>query len=226
MSLIASLDPELYQIVFLSVVVSGTASILGALAGVPAGALLAFRRFPGRTLLIRVVYTLMGLPPVLAGLLVYLLLSSQGPFGRARLLFTPAAMVIVQFILVFPIVTGLTLVAVRDRDRLVRDTALALGATRWQADLAVIGESRRAIGAAVMAAFGRAIAEVGAVMLVGGNIQWQTRVMTTAIVLETRQGRFDVAIALGLILLALAFAVNTLVGQVTPMAGGKLDENP
>jgi len=226
LSLIASLDPELYQIVFLSVVVSGTASILGALAGVPAGALLAFRRFPGRTLLIRVVYTLMGLPPVLAGLLVYLLLSSQGPFGRARLLFTPAAMVIVQFILVFPIVTGLTLVAVRDRDRLVRDTALALGATRWQADLAVIGESRRAIGAAVMAAFGRAIAEVGAVMLVGGNIQWQTRVMTTAIVLETRQGRFDVAIALGLILLALAFAVNTLVGQVTPMAGGKLDENP
>lgn len=191
----------------------------------PAGALLAFRPFRGRGFLVRLTYTFMGLPPVLAGLVVYLLLSSQGPFGRTRLLFTPAAMVIVQFVLVLPIVAGLSLAAVRERDRLVRDTALALGATRWQADLTVVGESRRAIGAAVMAAFGRAIAEVGAVMLVGGNIQGQTRVMTTAIVLETRQGNFDVAVALGLVLLTLAFAVNALAGRVTPMAGGKFDES-
>jgi tungstate transport system permease protein len=163
----------------------------------------------------------MGLPPVLAGLSVYLLLSNQGPFGRARLLFTPAAMVIVQFILVLPIVTGLTLVAVREKDRLVRDTAMALGASRWQTDLAVISEARRAIETAAMAAFGRAIAEVGAVMLVGGNIQGQTRVMTTAIVLDTRQARYDLAIALGLVLLLLAFVVNSLVGRVAPSAGEK-----
>ncbi|MHB0886165.1 MAG: ABC transporter permease [Bacillota bacterium] len=205
-------------------VVSGTASVLGALAGVPAGALLAFRPFRGRAFLARLTYTFMGFPPVLAGLVIYLLLSSQGPFGRARLLFTPAAMVIAQFVLVVPIVAGLTMAAVRERDRLVRDTALALGATRWQADLTVVGESRRAIGAAVMAAFGRAIAEVGAVMLVGGNIQGQTRVMTTAIVLETRQGDFAVAIALGLVLLGIAFAVNTLAGRFTPAVGGKFDD--
>lgn len=187
----------------------------------PLGSLLAFRPIWGRGFLIRLTNTLMGLPPVLAGLSVYLLLSNQGPFGRARLLFTPAAMVIVQFILVLPIVTGLTLVAVREKDRLVRDTAMALGASRWQTDLAVISEARRAIETAAMAAFGRAIAEVGAVMLVGGNIQGQTRVMTTAIVLDTRQGRYDLAIALGLVLLLLAFVVNSLVGRVAPSAGEK-----
>jgi tungstate transport system permease protein len=152
----------------------------------------------------------MGLPPVLVGLLVYLLLSAQGPFGVLKLLYSPTAMVIAQTVLALPIVTGLTMVAVRSKDREIRDTALSLGASGWQVALKVIRETRVAIVGAVVAGMGRALAEVGAVMMVGGNIEGKTRVMTTAIVLETRRGNFEMAIGLGMVLLTLAFIVNVI----------------
>ncbi len=206
--LLVSLDPELWGIVLLSLGVSGTAVLLSALLGVPAGAALALWEVPGAAWVARFTYTLMGLPPILAGLVVFLVLSARGPLGHLQLLFTPTAMVLAQTLLVLPIVTGLTLAGVRSKDRAIRELALSLGATQWQAAWRVVLEARRAIGAALMAGFGRAIAEVGAVMLVGGNVRGHTRVMTTAILLETRQGNFEVAIGLGLVLLAVAFAVN------------------
>ena len=207
--MIWTLDPELIEVVGLSLAVSGAATAAGALVGIPAGALLAFGRFRGRRLLIRGVYTLMGLPPVVAGLVIYLLLSRSGPLGFLGLLYTPWAMFLAQVTLAGPVICGLSVAAVCTRDRYAREAALSLGATERQAALAVVREARPAIVAAVAAGFGRVMAEVGAVMLVGGNIRGHTRVMTTAIVLETRQGEFDVAIALGVILLTLAFLVNS-----------------
>lgn len=204
------LSTEVIEIVLLSLFVSGTATALAGLAGVPLGAFLALGRFRGRGLALRLVYTLMGFPPVLAGVVVFLLLSSSGPLGRLQLLFTPAAMVIAQTLLVLPIVTGLTAVAVAGKDRDIRETALALGATPRQAAAKVLVEARLGISGALAAGLGRAIGEVGAVMLVGGNIAGYTRVMTTAIVLETRQGDYTLGLWLGLILLLVAFVVNLL----------------
>jgi len=205
---------ELTRIVALSLFVSGLAVIIGGAAGIPLGTWLGLSRFRGARWLVRVSYTMMGLPPVLAGLVIYLLLSASGPLGGLELLFTPTAMIIAQVLLVTPIVAGVVLAGVRDREGEVREAALALGATRPQAALAVLRESRRTVCAALLAGFGRAIAEVGAVMLVGGNIAGHTRVMTTAIVLETRKGNFALAVALGLVLLAVSFAVNSLVQAV------------
>jgi tungstate transport system permease protein len=202
---------EVLEIVLLSLFVSGTATVIAGLAGVPLGAALALGRFPGRRLVLRVVYTLMGLPPVLAGVVVFLALSSRGPLGGLGLLFTPAAMVIAQTLLVLPIVAGLTSVAVGSKDREIRETALALGATPLQAAAKVVAEARLGITGALTAGLGRALGEVGAVMLVGGNIAGHTRVMTTAIVLETRKGNYALGVWLGLILLAVAYAANTLV---------------
>ncbi len=158
----------------------------------------------------RLTYTLMGLPPVLAGVVVFLILSASGPLGRLHLLFTPAAMVIAQTLLVLPIVTGLTSVTVAGKDREIRETALALGATPRQAATKVLVEARLGITGALAAGLGRAIGEVGAVMLVGGNIAGFTRVMTTAIVLETRKGDYTLGLWLGLILLVVAFLVNSV----------------
>ena len=196
---------EILEIVRLSLVVSGSATILGSLAGIPLGTWLGMRNFKGKQVFLRVIYTLMALPPVLAGLLIYILLSRSGPLGSLGLLFTPWAMISAQFVLVLPIVTGLTAAAIAGRERLIFETALSLGASRWQGNWAVVQEARTGIIAAVMTGFGRALAEVGAVMLVGGNIRHQTRVLTTAIMLETRQGNFDLAVALGLILLIVSF---------------------
>jgi tungstate transport system permease protein len=206
--LIASLNPEIMDIASLSLKVSGISTILAAIVGIPLGTFITLNEFPFKRLTKNVIYTLMGLPPVVAGLLVFLMLSRAGPLGTYGLLFTPSAMVIAQFLLILPIITGLTITATRAVDRSIIDTAVSLGADQFHTALIVLNESRQALLVAVLAGFGRAVAEVGAVMIVGGDIQWSTRVLTTSIVLETRKGEFSTAIALGVILLALSFAVN------------------
>lgn len=212
--LIVSLNPEVIGITELSLQVSATAVILSALVGVPAGVLIALNEFPLKKSLIMTINTLMGLPPVVAGLLVFLMISRAGPLGSFGVLFTPTAMIIAQFILVTPIITGLSISAARAVDRSVIETAISLGARKSETVLLVVSEARQALFTAVIAGFGRAIAEVGAVMIVGGDIRWNTRVLTTSIVLETRKGEFDMAIALGLILLALSFTINLIVNYL------------
>ena len=208
--LIITLDPDLMRIVLLSLQVSGAAIIISTLLGVPLGSFLGLKEERKTRLISKIIFTLMGLPPVVAGLLIYLLLSRQGPLGVLGLLYTPTAMIIAQVCLALPIVTGLTMVAVRSTGREVEETARTLGAGRGLAAWTVIRESRISILGAIITGFGRVVAEVGAVMMVGGNIQGHTRVMTTAIVLETGKGNFEFAIGLGLILLLLAFLINSL----------------
>lgn len=205
---------ELAGIILLSLAVSGTAVLLAAATGIPLGTWLGLTRSSRRPLLTRIFYTLMGLPPTVAGLFVFILLSSRGPLGSLNLLFTPGAMIIAQWLLVTPIITGLVAVAVEERDRRFRETAVVLGATPWQARAMVLREARPAVFAAIAAGLGRATAEVGAVMLVGGNIRGQTRVMTTAILLETRKGNFGNALILGAVLLALGFIINSAVYRI------------
>lgn len=207
--LLLAMDAELRQIVLLTLRVTGTALLLAVLLGTPVGVMLGLRqRIPGQGCLLPLIYTGMGLPPVVAGLFVYLLLSNQGPLGSLRWLFTPTAMIMAQTVIALPLVVGLTIAAVQSVDPQLRLQLRALGATRWQLAWTILLEARLGMVAAILAAFGRIIAEVGAVMLVGGNIQAQTRVLTTAIVLETRKGNFALALALGFVLLAIAFALN------------------
>ncbi|MDX1663425.1 MAG: ABC transporter permease [Candidatus Promineifilaceae bacterium] len=202
-------DAALLEIVLLTLQVTGGALLIAVLLGVPLGAALGLReRAPAEGCLLPLIYTGMGLPPVVVGLCVYLLLSNRGPLGAWGWLFTPAGMIVAQVIIALPLVIGLTLTAVRSVDPALRLQIRALGATRWQLAWAVLREARLSVLAAVVAAFGAIISEVGAVILVGGNIEGQTRVLTTAIVLETRQGNFALALALGIILLALAFGAN------------------
>lgn len=202
---------EILQIVSLSVFVSGLATLIGSAIGVPLGTWMGISQNKARQILLRFTYTLMALPPVLAGLLIYLLLSRSGPLGTLELLFTPAAMIAAQCMLVTPIVAGLTAATVAAREKKIFEEARSLGATRGQAMRQVLNESRTGIISGIMTGFGRAFAEVGAVMLVGGNIRYSTRVLTTAIVLETRQGNFEMAVALGLILLMISFVISTIV---------------
>lgn len=209
--LIWQLDEEILQVTLLSLQVSLTALILSAIIGIPSGAALALKNIPGKRIILNIIYTLMGLPPVLAGLLVYLFLTYRGPFGEYQLLFTPAAMVIAQVLLAAPIICGLTARAVMALNQEVYDTAATLGASRRQAARTILRESRIGIVAALSTALGRVIAEVGAVMLVGGNIRWSTRVLTTSIVLETRMGNFSTAIAIGIILLTISFLINMFI---------------
>jgi len=206
--LIVSFDPEVYEIMFLSLRVSGIAVLIGALLGVPSGATVGLKEFFGKRFLVSIVNTLMGLPPVVVGLLVYLLLSTSGPLGVFQLLYTPEAMIIAQLIMVIPIVMGVTISSVSSIGKAIREKALSLGATNWQLTLKVLREARLGILTALIVSFGAAISEVGAVMIVGGNIRWATRVLTTAIVFETELGEFGLAIALGVILLLLAFVIN------------------
>ncbi|OGB91929.1 MAG: tungstate transporter permease [candidate division NC10 bacterium RIFCSPLOWO2_12_FULL_66_18] len=208
--LIATGDPEILQIAWLSVQISGSATLLSLLAGVPAGMALALARFPGRSLCVALVNTGMGLPPVVVGLFVSLFLWRSGPLGFLGFLYTPTAMVVAQFIIAAPIVTGLTIAAMQQLNPRLRLQLLALGASRWQLLWLLMREARLPLLAAVMAGFGGVISEVGASMMVGGNLQGQTRVLTTATVLETSKGNFDLAIALSVILLLLAFSVNYL----------------
>lgn len=206
--LILSLDGSLLEILVLSLRVSCTAVLLGALIGISLGSLVGLRHFPGRDAIITLLNTFMGLPPVAVGLMVYLLLSRSGPFGVLGLLYTPSAMIIAQTLLVTPIIAALTHAAVAGVDPLIRDAAKSLGADSLYQGFTVLRESRYAILAGVIAGFGRAIGEVGAVMIVGGNILGSTRTMTTAMVLETGMGNFEMALALGILLLMLAFLVN------------------
>jgi len=198
------------QIVLLSLYVSGVALAIATLVGVPAGALLALRRVPGRRLIELLIYTGMGLPPVVVGLVVYLLLSRSGPIGDLGWLFTPPAMIVAQTIIALPLVTGLTQTAVESVDPALRQQVRALGATPGQVMWAVLREAQSGVLAGIIAGFGAVISEVGAVMLVGGDIDGQTRVLTTAIVVETRQGNFMQALSLGAVLLALALLANAL----------------
>ena len=206
--LILSGDPAVLQITWLSIKISGTATVLSLLVGIPAGVGLALARFPGRGLLVALVNTGMGLPPVVVGLFVSIFLWRSGPLGFLGLLYTPTAIVIAQFVIAAPIVTGLTMAAMQQLNPKLRLQLLALGASRPQVLWLLMRESRLLLLAAVMAGFGGVISEVGASMMVGGNLLGQTRVLTTATVLETGKGNFDVAIALSVILLVLVFGVN------------------
>ncbi|UCH36408.1 MAG: ABC transporter permease [Armatimonadota bacterium] len=206
--LLVSGEQDVWGIVFRSLIVSGVSTALGCAIGIPLGAAVGLRRFRGKRAAVAVLNVGMSLPPVVVGLFVYLLLSRSGPLGFVRLLYSVSAMVIAQTILAAPLVAALTVSAVESVDRRARTLALSLGASELRATLTLLGEARFAMGAAVIAGFGAVISEVGAVMIVGGNIAGHTRVMTTAIVLETGKGQFDIAIALGIILLLIAFVVN------------------
>ncbi len=212
--MIVSLNPEVMEIASLSLQVSGTATLLAAAVGIPAGILIALNEFPFKRLLRSLINTFMGIPPVVVGLFVFLMISRAGPLGSFGVLFTPTAMIAAQFILVTPIITGLTISAANAVDRSVIETAVSLGAKRYETMLLVINEARQALLIAAIAGFGRAIAEVGAVMIVGGDIRWSTRVLTTAIMLETSRGDYSLAIALGLILLAMAFIINLVISYI------------
>ena len=206
--LVITFDPELVRIIALSLEVSGLALLCATILGLPLGALLALKRFPLRSLLLTLLNTGMGLPPVVVGLFLYLILSRSGPLGFLALLYTPSAMVIAQTILAFPIVASLSHAAIVGVDPIIRNAARTLGATPRQEAVTMVLEARYGILAAVIAAFGRVSAEVGAVLMVGGNIANYTRVMTTTIALETDKGNFDLGIALGVILLTLSLLVN------------------
>jgi len=199
---------ELWGIVWLSLWVSGAALILATVLALPLAALLALQRFPGRDAVINTLHTFMGLPPVVVGLFLYLVLSRQGLLGFLSLLYTPSAMVLAQTILAWPIVASLAHAAIVNIDPVIRQAAVTLGATPRQQAVTIIKEARYGIISAIMAGFGRANAELGAVLIVGGNIAGYTRVMTTAIALETDKGNFELGIVLGIILLALALLAN------------------
>ncbi|TAN38362.1 MAG: ABC transporter permease subunit [Nitrospirae bacterium] len=207
-SLILHLDQELLSIILLSLRVSGSALVVSIAIGLPLAAFMAFGKFPLKGIFVNILNTFMGLPPVVVGLLVYLFLSRSGPFGFLALLYTPSAMIIAQTILALPIVASLTHSAIVSVDPIIRQAAKTLGATPLQISLTVIREARYGIMSGIMAAFGRVMAEVGAILIVGGNIAGYTRVMTTTIALETDKGNFELALALGLILLAISLAIN------------------
>ncbi len=206
--LIVELDAELVEIVGLSLRVSLSAVLLATLVGLPLGALVGMLRFPGRRVVTVLLNSLLGLPPVVVGLLVYLLLSRSGPFGALGLLFTPAAMVIAQFVLITPIVAALSRQVLEELWEEYEDQLRSLGAGVGRAIPTLLFEGRYRLLTAILAGFGRAIAEVGAVIIVGGNIAHVTRVMTTAIALETNRGDLALALGLGLLLIALSIAVN------------------
>lgn len=206
--LLFSLDPELLQILGVTMRMSFFSTTLSCLVGLPLGALIGTRSFRGKAFLKKLIHTLMGLPPVVAGLLVYALFTHYGPFGSLHLLFTVRVMVVAQCLLIIPVVTGLTASFMEQSTRAVIETAKGMGLSRRRVLFLCLSEGRTSLLSVVLNAFGRSIAEVGAVSIVGGNIQWKTRVMTTAIMLETNKGNFSFALALGMILLLLAFAVN------------------
>jgi tungstate transport system permease protein len=206
--LLLSGDAEVWRIAWLSLAISATATLISLAVGIPLGTLLALARFPGRGFAISLVNTGMGLPPVVVGLFVTIVLWRSGALGFLELLYTPTAMVLAQFVIAAPVVIGLTLAAVQQIPAQFRLQLLALGASRSQMIWSLLKEARLPMLAAVMAGFGAVISEVGASLMVGGNIKGSTRVLTTATVLETSKGNFDVAIALSLILLALMFFVN------------------
>ena len=207
-------DPEVMGITLLSLRVSGLATLVSLVIGISAGTLVALTRFPGRGFVVSLINTGMGLPPVVVGLFVSILLWRSGPLGFLGLLYTPGAMILAQAIIATPIVMGITLAAMQQLPKKLRLQILALGATRAQLVWILTKEARLPLLAAVMAGFGGVISEVGASIMVGGNIKGYSRVLTTATVMEASRGNFDMAIALGIILLVLAFAVNLVLTHI------------
>lgn len=212
--LIYTLDSEVLKILLLSLQVSGTATLISLFFGISIGVLVALSRFPGRGMVVSLINTGMGLPPVVVGLFVTLFLWRSGPLGFLGILYTPTAMIIAQAVIATPIVMGITLAAIQNLPEKLRLQILALGATRLQMIWMMMKEAKLPLLAGVMAGFGGVISEVGASMMVGGNIKGYTRVLTTATVMETSRGNFEVAIALGVILLALAYLVNLVLTQI------------
>ena len=207
-------DPELYGIIARTLLISGLATLAAMVVGIPIGYGLARGRFPGRTLLLGLVNTGMGMPPVVVGLVVWLLLTRSGPLGSLELIYTPQAMIIAQFVIATPLVVGFTAASIQALPVQLPDLLTSLGAGRVQALWILSREARLGLLAAVMAGFGAIVSEVGASMTVGGNLRGSTRVLTTAIVTETSRGNLPIALALGCLLLALAFAVNLLLTLV------------
>ena len=208
--LILSLDPELLKIIFLSLKVSGLALVISTAVGLLLSTLLSFKKIPLQGIIISLMNTFMGLPPVVVGLFVYLILSRSGPLGFMGLLYTPSAMVTAQTILAFPIVASLCHSAIISVDPIIKQSSMTLGATPLQITITVMREARYGIMSGIIAALGRVMAEVGAILIVGGNIAGYTRVMTTTIALETDKGNFELALALGIILLTLSLIINII----------------
>ena len=214
LELLFTFDAEVWAITWLSIKISGSATLISLFLGIPLGIVLALSHFPGRWFVTAMVNTGMGLPPVVVGLFVSIFLWRSGPLGLLELIYSPTAMVIAQVIIALPIVAGLTMAAFQSLDPKLSLQLLGIGASRGQLIWLLCKEARLPLLAAVMAGFGGVISEVGASMMVGGNIRGQTRVLTTATVLETGKGNFDVAMALSLILLALTFAVNFFLTRI------------
>ena len=208
--LLVTFDPEVMSITFLSLKISGLATLISLFIGVSSGALIALWQFPGKKIIVGLVNTGMGLPPVVVGLFVSIFLWRSGPFGFLELLYTPMAIVVAQSVIATPIVMGITIASLQQLPRKLKLQILALGATRIQMVWMLIKEAKLPLLAAVMAGFGGVISEVGASIMVGGNIKGYTRVLTTATVMETSKGNFDIAIALGIILLLLAYVINII----------------
>ncbi len=206
--LLASFDPYVMNIIFVSMKVSGIALMIAAFIGIPLGAFLGLSNFPGKRLVVALLYTGMGFPPVVIGLFVFIIFSNAGPLGSLDWLFTIRAMIVAQAVISFPLVAGFTMTAVMGVDQHLLQQLKALGATKKQLLWATVKEARLGVLVSIIAGFGAVISEVGAVMMVGGNIAERTRVLTTAVVLETRQGNFGLALSFGLILLTITFIVN------------------
>lgn len=207
-TLLFGLDRELYNIIGTTLLMSVCSTAISAALGLPLGTLLGRTRFRGKRVLMQLLHTLMGLPPVVAGLLVFMLFRSVGPFGRLHLMFSVPIMVIAQVLLITPVITGLSAAAVAEKSNALAETANGLGLSKAMQTRLLMRECTAPFLSIVLMGFGRSIAEVGAVSLVGGNIQYETRVMTTAILLETNKGNFDTAVALGILLMLLSLAVN------------------
>ncbi|MFB0526221.1 MAG: ABC transporter permease [bacterium] len=218
LGLIISLDKEVFSIVLLSFSVSLSAVFFSSLISLPLSLFLALKKFPGNRFIVNTINSLMAVPAVAIGLVVYLIISRRGPLGVLELLYTPWAMIIAQAILVTPIITSLSHQTLKRVGSMVKETAISLGASGWQMALVIVKEAKSSLMAAFIVGFARVIGETGMTMMVGGNIKGVTRVMTTAIALETMKGDFELAVALGVILLIVAFAINIIL-QVVQGAG-------
>ncbi|WP_242946287.1 ABC transporter permease [Geosporobacter subterraneus] len=210
LNLLFSLDQEVYKIIMLSLSVSLTATFISSIIGAPLGIFIGIKNFPFKRILVRLLYTMMSIPPVIAGLVVFLIISRKGPFGYLGLVYTPAAMIIAQSCLITPIIMGIVYNGTKERGSLIKALGKTLGASSGQAMLLLIRELRTNILSAVVTGYGRAVSEVGAVMIVGGNIKGHTRVMTTTIAMLQSMGDYSTAIAIGIVLLGISFLINSI----------------
>ena len=213
LALIVSLDRDVLSITGRTLAIAATSTVIASLIFVPAGSLIHFHSFRGKSMLVNVIQTLFSMPTVFVGLLVFITLSRDGPLGGLGLLFSPAAIVVGHVLLISPIMAGLTISALRGVAPEIRDTAVSLGAGRTQAIVTIVREARYGVSTAILMGFGRALSEIGLAIMVGGNIRGYTRTLTTAMSLETSIGNFELAMALGIILVSLALTVNILVGR-------------